>query len=83
MRIVTPEQQKQKNLKQREWYQRDKFRKQNPDAIEGRYIAYRTIKEYTDTTCEVCNVIIRKNSVSSHVKSNHHIQKLNKLNKDN
>tara|TARA_R110002096_G_scaffold56576_2_gene144289 strand:- start:1011 stop:1262 length:252 start_codon:yes stop_codon:yes gene_type:complete len=83
MRVISPEQQKQINLKQREYYHRQKFRKENPDAIEGRYVAYRTIKEHTDTTCEVCNVIIRKNSVSSHVKSNYHIQKLNKLNKDN
>ena len=83
MRVISPEQQKQINLKQREYYHRQKFRKENPDAIEGRYVAYRTIKEHTDTTCEVCNVIIRKNSVSTHVKSNYHIQKLNKLNKDN
>ncbi len=80
MRVISPEQQKQINLKQREYYHRQKFRKENPDAIEGRYVAYRTIKEHTDTTCEVCNVIIRKNSVSSHVKSNYHIQKLNKDN---
>ena len=81
-RILSSAQRIQKNLKQKELYYRNKFRKENPDAIDGRYISYRTIKTDNDTTCEVCDVIISKRSVCQHVKSNHHIKNLNKI-KDN